>query len=333
MLTTIRRLIHSLSPTPPAAANRASSDNRDYAPRGGVRICPPVWPMREKSGCTAAFCFVRIHRESIETASARDAIRARCNRRSSANSTYRSDRTPAARARRSWDANRSAAARRGSERRRQTRPACPSDAAAHGGRCRLSTWRGSVMPRTLTCSRSTDESTYRAVPPPPASSPSTCHGSMACRNSISMLRCVTCAKNWEAEFEVRREPILLDREAGCLQFLEHFLKILRHEVRQHESIVQRRAPAHQRRSVRLVPEPGDQCPHQQLLRQAHPRVRRHFEAAELDQSQPARGTSRAKTACRCKTRRGACCRSRRPANCATPDRRSKEIARRSSATA
>ncbi len=37
------------------------------------------------------------------------------------------------------------------------------------------------------------------------------------------------------------------------------------------------------------PEAGDQRPHQQLLRQAHPRVRRHLEAAELHQPQPAGG--------------------------------------------
>ena len=74
------------------------------------------------------------------------------------------------------------------------------------------------------------------------------------------------AENWKAEFEVRREPILLDRKTRCLQFAQNFLKILRDEMGQHKSVVQRRAPAHQRRSVRLVPEPGDQCPHQQLLR-------------------------------------------------------------------
>ncbi len=40
-------------------------------------------------------------------------------------------------------------------------------------------------------------------------------------------------------------------------------------------------------SLRLLPEPGDQRAQQQLLRQAHPRMRRHLERAELDQAQPA----------------------------------------------
>ena len=39
--------------------------------------------------------------------------------------------------------------------------------------------------------------------------------------------------------------------------------------------------------VRLLPEPRHQRPQQQLLREAHPRVRRHLERAELDQPQPA----------------------------------------------
>ena len=39
--------------------------------------------------------------------------------------------------------------------------------------------------------------------------------------------------------------------------------------------------------VRLAPEARDQRAQQQLLRQAHPRVRRHLEGAELDQAEPA----------------------------------------------
>src|SRR5215467_11840421 len=40
-----------------------------------------------------------------------------------------------------------------------------------------------IKPSTFTCSRSTEESTKRAVTPAVASSPSTCQGSSACRNS------------------------------------------------------------------------------------------------------------------------------------------------------
>ncbi len=60
-------------------------------------------------------------------------------------------------------------------------------------------------------------------------------------------------------------------------------------MRQHELVVQRRAPAHQRAVERLAPEPGDERAHQQLLREAHPGVRRHLEGAELDEAEPARG--------------------------------------------
>ena len=41
------------------------------------------------------------------------------------------------------------------------------------------TWRESVRLVIFTCIRSTEESTYRTVPPAPASSPMTCHGSSA----------------------------------------------------------------------------------------------------------------------------------------------------------
>ena len=59
-------------------------------------------------------------------------------------------------------------------------------------------------------------------------------------------------------------------------------------MRQHEPVVQRRAPAHQLLPVRLLPEHGDQRAHQQLLRQAHARMRRHLERAELDEAKPSR---------------------------------------------
>ena len=97
------------------------------------------------------------------------------------------------------------------------------------------------------------------------------------------------AQQGEAEFEVRHEPLRLEGHAPLAQFAENFKEILHDEVRQHEAVVQRRAPADQRLPIGHFPEAGDQRPHQQLLRQAHPRVRRHFEAAELDQPQAAGG--------------------------------------------
>ena len=75
--------------------------------------------------------------------------------------------------------------------------------------------------------------------------------------------------------------------AGPRQIGEHALEILPDEMRQHEAVMQRRAPAHQAALLRLAPEPGDQRAEQQLLGQAHARVGRHFERAELDQAEPA----------------------------------------------
>ena len=65
------------------------------------------------------------------------------------------------------------------------------------------------------------------------------------------------------------------------------MDVLRDEMRQHEAVVQLRAPAHQRLLVGLLPEPGDQRAQQQHLRQAHPRMRRHFEGAEFQQAEAA----------------------------------------------
>ena len=41
---------------------------------------------------------------------------------------------------------------------------------------------------------------------------------------------------------------------------EHFQKVLHDEVRQHEAVVQRRAPADQRLPIGHFPEAGDQAP-------------------------------------------------------------------------
>ena len=47
------------------------------------------------------------------------------------------------------------------------------------------------------------------------------------------------------------------------------------------------APAHQRAGVRVGPEAGDQRSDQQRLHERHARVRRHLEAAQLEQPEPA----------------------------------------------
>ena len=68
----------------------------------------------------------------------------------------------------------------------------------------------------------------------------------------------------------------------------HVVEVLPDEVRQHEAVVQLGAPARQaRRPVRLAPEARDQRAQQQLLREAHARVRRHLEGAHLEQAEAA----------------------------------------------
>ena len=65
------------------------------------------------------------------------------------------------------------------------------------------------------------------------------------------------------------------------------MKIVGHEVREHEAIVERRVPAHQRLIVGAIPEAGDEPPQQQLLREAHLRMRGHLERAQLHEPLPA----------------------------------------------
>src|SRR3954469_22329414 len=94
------------------------------------------------------------------------------------------------------------------------------------------------------------------------------------------------AVEWKAKLALGVKPVRREIVAGAAKFLQYAEKILPHTVLQHEPIVQRSAPAHQRAVLRLAPEPGDQGAQQQLLRQAYPRVRRHFKRAEFDQAQP-----------------------------------------------
>src|SRR5713226_10193561 len=88
------------------------------------------------------------------------------------------------------------------------------------------------------------------------------------------------AERWEAELEMGREPGVLEREPGLAHLGEHVLEVLLDEMRQHEAVVQLRAPARQFLDVRGLPEAGDQTAEQQLLHQAHAGVRRHLERAQ-----------------------------------------------------
>ena len=71
-----------------------------------------------------------------------------------------------------------------------------------------------------------------------------------------------------------------------LEIGEDVEKILPDVVAQHEAVVQRGAPARQPPVERVAPQAGDDRADEQLLGEAHARVRRHLEPAELDQPEP-----------------------------------------------
>jgi len=62
----------------------------------------------------------------------------------------------------------------------------------------------------------------------------------------------------EAELALRLVPCGVEGVACVAQVGEHALKILPHEMGQHEPIVECRAPAHERAFLRLPPEPRDE---------------------------------------------------------------------------
>ena len=91
----------------------------------------------------------------------------------------------------------------------------------------------------------------------------------------------------ELEFARGLEPAGIERVPSLLKVGEHAEEILPDEMRQHETVVQFRAPTNRAAVLRLAPEPGHQCADQQLLGEAHARVGWHLERAELDQPEPA----------------------------------------------
>ncbi len=93
----------------------------------------------------------------------------------------------------------------------------------------------------------------------------------------------------EAELEVRGEPLVLERVARSVLFGDDVGEILLHEVRQHETVVQLRSPAREAfGDIRCSPEARDERPKQELLREAHVGVRRHFERAQLEKTESTR---------------------------------------------
>ena len=95
------------------------------------------------------------------------------------------------------------------------------------------------------------------------------------------------AERGKPEFELGEIPFRRKIVAGALQLGEHVQEIFPEEMRQHETVMQRGAPAHEFTLLRLAPEFCDQRADQQLLGERHARVRRHFERPEFNQPEPA----------------------------------------------
>jgi hypothetical protein len=130
------------------------------------------------------------------------------------------------------------------------------------------------------------------VPPIAPISPSTCQGSSACRISSFTPSNETSPQNGEAELELRLEPFRPDLEAVAAEIGDHVEEVLPDEMRQHEAIVQRGAPAGQPAAHRRLPQPRDDGADQHLLGKAHAGMWGHLEAAELDQPEPSGRTVR-----------------------------------------
>src|SRR6266511_251110 len=93
----------------------------------------------------------------------------------------------------------------------------------------------------------------------------------------------------EAKLEKRQEPFVAERIARTREIVDDIAEILRDKMRQHEPVVQIGSPRDEPPLERRLPESCDERTQQQHLQQAHPRMRRHLERAELEQAQPAGG--------------------------------------------
>ena len=115
--------------------------------------------VRPEARVAARLGLVGVDRKGVVVAAARmrDVVRAAAER--ALRPACRPDRTRAAHGRRSSDAARMADSTRESARRPRIRRVRRSTRAADAGRCRPPNAAAPVIPVTLTCSRSTDEST------------------------------------------------------------------------------------------------------------------------------------------------------------------------------
>ena len=109
---------------------------------------------------------------------------------------------------------------------------------------------------------------------------------------------VDLAETREAELEERLEPALVEGGLALagevdVELVDDIAQVGRRVGGQQVAVVQAGTPPDQVALVRLVPESGDQRTYEQRLHKRHPGVRRHLEAAHLEQAEPARAAVRA----------------------------------------
>ena len=124
------------------------------------------------------------------------------------------------------------------------------------------------------------------MPPEFVSSASTFQGSRAWRSFKVTPSAVIDPIFGKRNSKCDVKPAVFEVEARRAQVGEHFEEVPPDEVRQHEAVVQRGAPADQAACERLLPEQCDQGAHQQHLQEPHAEVRRHLERAQLKQAEP-----------------------------------------------
>ena len=100
-------------------------------------------------------------------------------------------------------------------------------------------------------------------------------------------RVLHAAAEREAELSLRLEPGRIEGVACALKIVQDLEEIAPDEMFEHVAVVQSRSPAHRLAVERRAPEPGNERAQQQLLGETHACVRRHFERAELDETEPA----------------------------------------------
>ena len=119
------------------------------------------------------------------------------------------------------------------------------------------------------------------------SSPSTDHGSMARaqleRDAVDFDRADAGKRNSKNGASHARSNANPWSTRSCDDFGDVGGRV----ERKQEAVVQLGAPAHERAGVRLGGEPRDERTHEQRLHERHARVRRHLEAAQLEQAEPA----------------------------------------------